>query len=234
MKWILLIGDGPRASGLLKRLRKEGFHVTAVANMELAAIVHLGRFYRAIICAGPGTEALAAWLERIERDRTSPCIHSLYLVLGDEPLTSNNGLHVFRYPSDTTAGLLIGHLRALLRRQDGYERHYRLGPLGVDPVRGRASLYGRPLPLRPMEFSLLLCLLQAPGHSATHLGLLQRLWSSDSPNALTRLRRLVCDLRQQLQGKSSHVDIVNAYGKRYRLVHRAQGDQGARERLRII
>ena len=57
----------------------------------------------------------------------------------------------------------VARLRALLRRARGYPPQYRAGPLGIDVLRGRASLGGRPLGLRPGELRALALLARSPG-----------------------------------------------------------------------
>lgn len=192
--------------------------MTAAANVTIGEQIGTGRTYLAIITINPDQKSLLDWFEQIGRERYSTCKHSIHLILDDQPLANHDQLLTFRFPSDSDEDFLVSQLRALLRRQDGYERHYRFGPLGMDPVTGRTSLHGRFLLLKPMEFSLLLCLLQAPGHQASYTMLQQSLWSDDSSKADARLRRLVCDLRNKLKGKSSDLDIRSVHGNGYRLI----------------
>lgn len=58
---------------------------------------------------------------------------------------------------------IIARLRALVRRTRGYPPQYRAGPLGIDVLRGRASLAGRPLGLQPGELRALTLLARSPG-----------------------------------------------------------------------
>jgi DNA-binding response OmpR family regulator len=96
-------------------------------------------------------------------------------------------------------------LRAILLRCAGFPVHYRVGPLGIDPVARRASLSGTPIPLRSAEFDILLCLAEQANRPVRPTEIHARLWPdlSASDNRLAvhihKLRsRIAINPRQPL------------------------------------
>jgi len=114
--------------------------------------------------------------------------------------------------------IAIAHLRALLRRADGYPPHLSIGPVCVDLARGRASVAGKPLALRPKELELLAHLVQAGGEPLAP-GMLSRcLWSDYAPT-MNRLKVLISNLRRRLRRSplSGRDPIEYVPGSDYRL-----------------
>jgi hypothetical protein len=127
-------------------LHAEGFtvHFLRRTSMLRAAC---GTFAFQALIAAPGSgQALA--------DLPARLLPRICLVLDDDPAAAptSGGL---RLAADTPPAEVIAHLRALLRRARGYPPQYRAGPLGIDVLRGRASLSGQPLSLRPRELRAL-------------------------------------------------------------------------------
>lgn len=107
-----------------------------------------------VLIADPGTEQALAELPENVRPRICLVLH------GDAAATAaHSGMTL---PADTPPVEIIAHLRALQRRVRGYPPQYRVGPLGIDVLRGRASLAGQPLRLRPLELRALTLLARRP------------------------------------------------------------------------
>lgn len=108
---------------------------------------------------------------------------------------------------------LLARTRAVLRRVNGYPRHYRIADLGIDPIGRRASRRGRPLALRSTEFDLLLCLAEQAGEPVATTHLIQRLWPQSSCTH-NRLAVHIRNLRSALEidPRRRLLHTVRSYG----------------------
>ncbi|GEM_PF-5451214 len=218
---VLHLSDGgPERSELQTRLLREGYRVARCRRPEL--LVHWLRIRRFSALVGEGLAAASLALLNAEFD----ALHGLPIVLygpvhHPHAAGKTRDLAIVAVESGESVDLVIAHLRALLRRANGYPPHLRLGPLGVDLARGRASVAGRPLTLRPKELELLAHLVQAAGEPMAAEVLVRRLWSEGTRHP-GRLKVLVSNLRHRLRrhplGSRNPVEHVPGCG--YRL-HRS-------------
>ena len=136
-----------------RALQAEGFTVHYLRRRSMLRAACSTLPCQALI-ADPGSGPALAELP----SRLLPRI-CLTLEDGARPSSSGAGLAL---AADTPPAEIIAHLRALLRRLRGYPPQYRAGPLGIDVLRGRASLAGQPLCLRPRELRALALLAHRP------------------------------------------------------------------------
>lgn len=173
-------------TGLLgARLSAEGFQVHYLRRFERLSPLCAALPCQALIAETEAIEALAG-LPKARRPRVC-------LVLGAGTETVADGIPALR--EDTDPDETIARLRALLRRAHGYPPHHRLGPLGIDVLRARASLNGRPLELQPREWRALLLLANHPWQAVPTSWLVAALHPEGSasaalvPTYIGRLRR---------------------------------------------
>ncbi|AOV15890.1 hypothetical protein BJI67_01315 [Acidihalobacter aeolianus] len=219
MNWILVAGSDHRTEAFAARLRQEDFRISrATAERQaldaLAARHHDG----AVILSWPqmALQGFATAARRLLDARGFALPPLLTLSDGKLPSPLTGALPVFAHDTDTDDATLLAHLRAVLRRTQGYPRHHRFGALGLDPGRGRASLEGRPLTLRPTEFNLLGLLIEAQGSPLPAVALADRLWP-DKPYRRERLAVHLHNLRRRLGGRRAAVRIQRVDDRGYAL-----------------
>jgi DNA-binding response OmpR family regulator len=114
---------------------------------------------------------------------------------------------------------LRARLRALLRRSENRQETRRLsiGPLTIDPATHTASLHGKHLQLRPLEYELLLHLAADPQRVFHKHELLKAVWGYRSLGRTrtvdTHASRLRCKL-----GAADESWVINEWGVGYRLI----------------
>lgn len=109
-------------------------------------------------------------------------------------------------PKTTSMRELLARIRALLRRSllrpaapvIGYEADLVIGGLSVSPSGRSSTVEGRPVPLRPVEFDLLLCLARAKGRVLTRDQLLDRIRDRDWEVFDRSIDVHICNLRRKL------------------------------------
>ena len=165
MCWVLIAGNGPRASDFIRRLRREDFRVSLAGDPAQLLANLAARAHDCVVFIDLSTADSGDYCDQLRHEFSASYRPLLpLLALGNGPSPWPEGaieLPLFWYDDDPGAVLLLARLRALLRRASGYVFYHRFGVLGVDPLQGRASLNGQPLDLRPMEFNLLLLLVEA-------------------------------------------------------------------------
>jgi DNA-binding response OmpR family regulator len=117
---------------------------------------------------------------------------------------------------------LRARLRALLRRACGRQGAgpVRVGPLSIDPAARVVQMQGRPLPLRRLEYELLLCLACDPTRVLAKSELLRAIWGYEASCSTRTLDSHSSRLRRKLaeaDTDSSRRWIVNVHGVGYRL-----------------
>jgi two-component system OmpR family response regulator len=206
--WILLIEDEDRLrASLAQGLREEGYVVDGAADGEAGLENALAGGYDALVVDwrlphrdGPSViEALR------EAGRETP---ALMLTVMSETRYKVAGLDAgaddyLAKPFDFEE--LLARLRALRRRPplSGGERVLESGALTVDTERGRVTLGGTLVNLRPKEYALLEVLLRRTGDVVSRAALAERVWGETyhvSDNAfdvtLSGLRRKLEDARK--------------------------------------
>jgi DNA-binding response OmpR family regulator len=136
-----------------RALQAEGFAVHYLRRPAMLRAACSTLAYQALI-ADPGTGHALAELPGHIRPRICLVLHG-----DDASMSARTGLTL---AADTPPAEIIAHLRALQRRVRGYPPQYRAGPLGIDVLRGRASLAGQPLRLGPRELRALALLAHRP------------------------------------------------------------------------
>jgi DNA-binding response OmpR family regulator len=116
---------------------------------------------------------------------------------------------------------LRARLRAVLRRSEcalARQTLMRVGPLAIDTRTHTVSLYGRVVPLRRMEFDLLLHLAAEPERVFTKDELLRAVWGYHSTMATRTLDSHASRLRRKLGADESMRWVINVWGVGYRLI----------------
>jgi two-component system KDP operon response regulator KdpE len=76
---------------------------------------------------------------------------------------------------------------------------YQQGPLFVDVAARRVTLEGNPVSLTPMEFALLVEMIQTPGRVRLHSDLLTAIWGPEYRDDVTVLRASIYRLRHKIE-----------------------------------
>jgi DNA-binding response OmpR family regulator len=115
---------------------------------------------------------------------------------------------------------LRARLRALLRRAAPAHDSPRVdvGPLAIDPLARIVSLDGLPLPLRHLEYELLLHLAREPHRVFAKQELLRAVWGHPAPVCGRTLDSHSSRLRRKLRAHSDERWVVNVRGVGYRLI----------------
>ncbi|GAA5482600.1 response regulator transcription factor [Haloferula sargassicola] len=116
---------------------------------------------------------------------------------------------------------LLARLRALLRRVTPAEQQpvLALGKLTVDLAAHAVTVADKPVPLTPIEFSLLAQLARHAGRVLTHAHLLQAVWGPKAADQSHYLRVHFAHLRRKLRRAGLDEEIIrNEPGIGYRLL----------------
>jgi two-component system KDP operon response regulator KdpE len=116
---------------------------------------------------------------------------------------------------------LLSRIRALLRRIAPPEESSSIafGPLAVDLAGHQVTVKERPVPLTPIEFSLLAQLARHAGRVLTHAHLLDAVWGPKSAENSHYLRVHFAHLRRKLRDAGIPGEIIrNEPGIGYRLL----------------
>jgi DNA-binding response OmpR family regulator len=116
---------------------------------------------------------------------------------------------------------LRARLRAILRRVEAPRAEDPLlavGPLLIDASAYAASVDGRALRLRRMEFELLLCLAGEPERVFSKQELLRAVWGYRSSGSTRTVESHASRLRRKLQLDGNRRWVINVRGVGYRLI----------------
>jgi DNA-binding response OmpR family regulator len=115
---------------------------------------------------------------------------------------------------------LRARLRAVLRRSEsvGHGRLLRVGALTIDVDAHAASLDGRLLDLRPLEYELLIQLADVPDRVFHKQELLRSVWGYRSEAATRTVDSHASRLRRKLDADGSGRWVINVWGVGYRLI----------------
>jgi DNA-binding response OmpR family regulator len=116
---------------------------------------------------------------------------------------------------------LRARLRAVLRRSEsaaGQGRLLQVGALAIDVDAHAASLNGRCLDLRPLEYELLVQLARAPERVFGKQELLRSVWGYQSQAVTRTVDSHASRLRRKLNADGSDRWVVNVWGVGYRLI----------------
>ncbi|APZ43412.1 winged helix-turn-helix domain-containing protein [Acidihalobacter ferrooxydans] len=196
---VLFLRAAPGTGTLGAALAAEGFLVHYLRRFDALAALWSALPCQALIAEPDATDALAG-LAQARRPQVClalggdgrATLDGALALGGDGRATLDGALAL---PADIDPVEAIARLRALLRRANGYPPQCRVGPLGIDPLRGRASLAGRPLRLPPRELRLLCLLAEHPGQAVPITRLVAALRPTGAvspslvPTYIGRLRR---------------------------------------------
>jgi DNA-binding response OmpR family regulator len=115
---------------------------------------------------------------------------------------------------------LRARLRAVLRRSDGvgHGRLLQVGALAIDVDAHAASLDGRQLDLRPLEYELLIQLAGAPDRVFRKQELLRLVWGYRSEAVTRTVDSHASRLRRKLDLDGSGRWVITVWGVGYRLI----------------
>lgn len=114
--------------------------------------------------------------------------------------------------------VLVAKAQALLRRSRGEslgEGQLGYGSMVLDAARGRVTVDGQEIHLRPKELQILELLLREQGRTVSRDALIQKVWGVDFEGDERMVDRHVASLRQKLGTAAQHIRAV--YGSGYRL-----------------
>jgi DNA-binding response OmpR family regulator len=186
---VLYVRSRSGSSTLSAKLSSEGFQVHYLRRVDL--------LWHYCTAQAKPFEILIAEADAIAALRALPTSARppITLVLTTQSDESLNGAFVL--PTDTHPDELLARLRALLRRRLGYPTHYRTGPLGIDLLRGKASLNGCPLDLHPRELRIL-ALLASHHERAVHTAQIAAVLNPDGSPCPSLVPTYICHLRRRL------------------------------------
>ena len=93
---------------------------------------------------------------------------------------------------------LAARVRAALRKKPEQPMSFELGDLAINFTERSVAVAGEMVELTPTEFRLLAELSSKAGTAMDHDYLLQRVWGTDQPGDVRRMRTVVKNLRQKL------------------------------------
>lgn len=223
MRRILIAGSVPYADEFHSQLRREGYRISIAKRPDQMLSCLQAHTHTAIVLMEHCVDTTLIYLDRVrERFQDSPHtppVMALHDARRPPAAPPPDDIPLFWYPDDIDPVLLLAQLRALLRRAEGYARHHRFGPLGLDAHNGRASLNGQRITLRPQALKLLMLLMEAQGRPAGSAALAARLWP-DQPYRRERLAVQIHHLRRHLGGRQAEVQILSIKSEGYALTLR--------------
>ena len=224
---ILVVDDDPKIVSLIKTyLGREGFRVVTAGDgaSALRVINELEPGLIVLDLMLPELDGLA--LMRIVRERSDVPIVMLSArgQVADRVYGIHEGADDYLAKPFSPAELVV-RVKAVLRRTrdaSATPRHGVLehGDLMIDLDRVEVRRDGRPMPLTPTEFRLLVALVQARGHVLTRQALLDSLYGVSQGDALERTIDVhIGRLRDKLgEGAGANRYIVTVRGAGYRAV----------------
>jgi two-component system alkaline phosphatase synthesis response regulator PhoP len=221
---ILVVDDDPRLRQLAKDVLEEHDYV-----VETAADTDEG--FKKLAAVRPDLLILDVWmpsisgLEFCRRVRQNPDMRTLpvlMLTVQDREMDKVMGLEMGADDYMTkpfSQRELVARIKALLRR---YERVHAggAGPLSsgdltVDMTSHQALLKGKPLPLTPKEFGLLVELLRNRRKALSREALLGAVWGPETPSHEGTIDVHIRHLRNKLSAHGDKIKTVLGFGYRF-------------------
>jgi DNA-binding response OmpR family regulator len=224
VKRILVVEDNPDlAYGLRNNLEIEGYHVDVVEDgtQGLARARSGGPDLIILDLMLPGMDGYRVLRALRDEGRRMPI---LILTARGEETDKVRGLRLGAddYVTKPFGVLeLLARVEALLRRTappgDGAGPPERFGVIDVIPASRSVLKSGKPVPLTPKEFDLLLALLHRQGAVATRMELLTEVWGYSAAVLSRTVDTHVAELRRKLESDPAapnHILTVRKAGYR--------------------
>lgn len=103
---------------------------------------------------------------------------------------------------------LVARIRARLRRVGPVSQPIVFGDITVDPTSHQATRDGKVLPLTPLEFDLLACLLSDPSQVFTREVLLEKVWGYHHPGDTKLVNVHMTRLRSKIEDDADNPKII--------------------------
>lgn len=103
---------------------------------------------------------------------------------------------------------LLARIAARLRRTDPMAARIEFGAIVLDPQAHTVSRDGRPVPLTPLEFDLLACLISAPEQVFSREVLLQKVWGYHHPGDTKLVNVHMTRLRQKIEDDADAPRVI--------------------------
>jgi two-component system response regulator MtrA len=208
---VLVIDDDPALSEMLGIvLRNEGFDPSFVADGDgaLAAFRTAKPDLVLLDLMLPGTDGVDV-CRAIRAESGTPIVmltaraDTADVVIGLESGADDYVVKPFK-PKE-----LIARIRARLRRNDDSAGEaLQIGDLTIDLAGHAVNRDGRPIPLTPLEFDLLVALARKPRHVFTRDQLLEQVWGYRHVGDTRLVNVHVQRLRAKVERDPEHPDIV--------------------------
>lgn len=220
MKILLAEDDAMLGSGIERGLRMAGFTLDWVRNGLLAQTALRTQPYDLMLLdiGLPGKDGLELlqWM-RQEDLGVAVLVVSARDAVSDRVAGLNLGADDY-LPKPFDLDELVARVHALARRRSGRAHpDMRLGALHLNPLRREVLLEGLPLALSAREYSLLLALMERPGHVLSRTQLENRLYGWDDEVSSNAVEVHLHHLRRKL----GSAWIRNVRGVGYKLVQPA-------------
>ncbi len=119
---------------------------------------------------------------------------------------------------------LVSRIRAILRRRDldrasGHGNEVAVGGISIDLARHEVSVDGRPVPLTPSEFRLLLLLAEEPERAFTRAQIMEHLWQTPYVGDARACDAHISNLRRKIERDPAHPErLVTVREVGYKIV----------------
>lgn len=113
----------------------------------------------------------------------------------------------------STAGTAGTVRRPMLHRRATSEEELRLGDLVIRPAARLVRQAGRPVPLTPKEFDVLLCLARQAGQAVARATLLEEVWGSRGYAGDRIIDSQIFTLRRKLEGDARRPRLIRTVAK---------------------
>jgi DNA-binding response OmpR family regulator len=218
---ILVVEDERKIARFIQKGLKEfGFAVEVIGRGEEALEIILDNPFEAVVLdiMLPGRDGLSILRELRERSNAVPV---LILTARGEVCEKVEGLNLGAddYLAKPFAiEELAARLRALIRRQTGENLvRYRIRDLALDVATRIARRGNRRIDLTAREFSLLECLMRAPGRVFTRTQLCQHVWEYQFDAGTNLVEVYIQRLRRKVDDNEPTKLIQTVRGAGYRI-----------------